>query len=89
MFQITCTEQTGNVHTGHITGVGVYGGTRWTVDEVWASIDRGTVFYTYGGGRRATVHKYNCPCGRRSLRSGADATTANNLDSLSLCSWAA
>jgi hypothetical protein len=58
---------------------------QWTVQQVWDAMNRGDRFFTYGGGRWATVNAYRCGCGLGSLRSGPDATTANNLDSLNLC----
>lgn len=84
-FKVVCTEQTRCSQSGHILGVGTYGGTRWSVDEVWSAINSGHTFYTEGGGKTAVVNKYDCPCGRRSLRSSADATVLNNLDYLDLC----
>lgn len=93
-YRIVCTDQTGCSQGGHITGVGTgadpdAAGQSWSVQQVWDAIDRGHTFYTYANGRQASVHKLHCGCGRGSLRSGADATTANNLDSLRLCSWRA
>ncbi|MGH3350906.1 MAG: DUF3892 domain-containing protein [Nocardioides sp.] len=91
-YQVVCTEQTGCSRGGHIKSVGT--GTNpdranasWTVREVWDKIDRGDTFYTEASGYTASVKKYDCPCGRGSLRSTADATTANNLDSLRICRW--
>ena len=93
-IQIVCTEQTGCSTGGHILAVGTGDNSssasgRWTVAEVWAAMDAGHTFYTYGGGQVALVHKYRCGCGLGSLRSAADATTLNNLDYLRLCSWKA
>src|SRR5690348_7152970 len=93
-IRIVCTEQTGCSTGGHILAVGTGDDSsrangRWTVAEVWSAIDTGQTFYTYGGGKVALVNKYRCGCGLRSLRSAADATTLNNLDSLRLCSWKA
>jgi hypothetical protein len=50
------------------------------------AMDRGDEFYTFGESSRqvARVEKFNC-CGRDTLRSTADATTASNLDSLPRC----
>ncbi|GAA1789304.1 hypothetical protein GCM10009795_038820 [Nocardioides hankookensis] len=63
---------------------------RMTVSEVYRAMDRGERFYTEDQfGNRAAVHKYNCPCGRGSLRSAPDCTRWNNLDSLRICSWRA
>jgi len=88
-YRIVCTNQTGCSAAGHIIGVGTgsdAGWTaQWTVGEVYRAMQSGHTFYTYGGGARASVKPYNCACGNGSLRSGADATTANNLDSLNLC----
>ncbi len=95
-FRVVCTEQTNNCpERGHILSVGT-GSTpgaaslSWTVDQVWAAIERGDFFYTYADGRTATVDKYLCPrCGRRTLRTRGDTTVANNLDNLPLCPWRA
>lgn len=92
--QIVCTEQTRCTQAGHIISVGTgtdstSANAQWTVREVWDALDRGEVFYTYGGGEVALVHKFHCPCGRNSLRSAPDATIENNLDYLRLCRWKA
>jgi hypothetical protein len=94
MKRIVCTEQTPSCPSGHIVAVGVtdgqdVAGDYMTVAQVYAAMGRREKFYTYGGGLWATVQPYDCRCGRGSLRSGADATTANNLDSLRLCGWVA
>lgn len=89
--RIVCTEQP----NCHIVAVGTNpdGGDnatgRMTVPEVWAAIDRGETFYTWGGGKVALVHKFHCACGRGSLRSAADSTVANNLDYMRTCAWRA
>lgn len=90
-YRIVCTEQTGGTPHGHITAVGIEptpgsADRRLTVREVYGLMDRGHSFYTYGGGQRASVEKWTC-CGIATLRSGSDATPANNLDSLRLCQW--
>jgi Protein of unknown function (DUF3892) len=93
--QIICTDQTGCSQSGHITAVGLddtgsdKASERLTVSEVYSAMDRGDIFYTWGGGKVALVHKYKCGCGLATLRSAADATTLNNLDSLRLCRWSA
>lgn len=93
--RIVCTEQTDNCPKyGHIIAVGIgddpnKASDRKTVDQVWAALDAGQTFYTYGGGKVALVHKHWCGCGRKTLRSAADCTTLNNLDSLRVCAFAA
>lgn len=90
-YQIVCTDQP----NCHIVSVGV--GTdpdaaneKMTVQEVWRKLDAGHFFYTSDSyGNVAAVRKYDCPCGRGSLRSAPDATKANNLDNLRLCRWKA
>lgn len=88
-YRIVCTNQTGCSQGGHIVGVGTGDSNgwerQWTVQQVYAAMNRGDRFFTFGGGLWASVQPYNCGCRQGSLRSGADATTANNLDSLSLC----
>jgi len=93
-YRIVCTEQTNCTASGHIIAVGVgddasSADDRWTVHQVWNAMDSGDVFYTVGEntGKVALVHKYDCPCGRGSLRSESDATTDNNLDYLRMCRW--
>jgi hypothetical protein len=59
-----------------------------TVAEVYAAIDSGDEFYTFGvtSGTSAAVHKYRCPhCHFDTLRSAPDAVKDNNLDSLPTC----
>lgn len=93
--RIVCCEQTGCTSSGHIVAVGVgsdpdSASERLSVAEVWAAMDRGAVFYTADRfGNVALVEKYYCGCRQGSLRSKADATTANNLDNLRICSWRA
>ncbi len=91
-FRIVCTRQEpGDASHGHIVQVGTgptaqqYTQT-WTVPEVYAAMDRGDRFLTFGEQSRqwALVEKFVC-CGRQTLRSEADATTDNNLDSLPRC----
>lgn len=90
-----CCEQTGCTSFGHIVAVGVgsdpgHAMERLDVKQVWTAIDRGDEFYTSDDrGNTASVEKFNCPCGKGSLRSKADATTANNLDNLRICRWKA
>lgn len=92
-YRIVCTNQTGCTASGHIVSVGTGSDAgwdkQWTVQEVYAAMRLGHKFWTFGGGLWATVRPYDCPCGRGTLRSGADATTANNLDSLNLCKLSA
>lgn len=74
----------------HITEVKVdtnndgYVDGRQTKEYVIQQIKRGDSYYTYGGGRQAVVEVVRCPhaCGYEIIRSTADATTINNLDSL-------
>lgn len=92
-YRIVCTNQTGCTTGGHIISVGTGSDTgwsqQWTVQQVYNAMNRGDRFYTYGGGKWASVHAFRCLCGRDTLRSGADATTANNLDHLNLCQLSA
>lgn len=93
-YRVVCCEQTGCTQSGHIVGVGTGSDpdsatVQWTVAEVWNAIDSGDAFYTEAYGYRARVEKFRCPCGRGSLRSAADAITANNLDNLRICRWRA
>ncbi len=94
-YRIVCTRQsqlTGSHVHPHIVSVGTgtpQGYTRtWPVDEVLAAMGRGDVFYTESPstGRVAKVEAYTCTvCGRRWIRTTADAVTDNNLDNLSSC----
>ena len=91
-FRIVCTKQEPpSPQHGHIVQVGT-GPTAqmydqlWTVDGVYAAMDQGHRFFTYGERSKqwARVEKFSC-CGRRTLRSAADATGENNLDKLAVC----
>jgi hypothetical protein len=95
-FRIICTNQepVGQPHThAHIVAVGT--GTtpdhydrKWTLADVLAAIDQGHTFYTKGkvSEKVASVAKFPCSaCGRTTIRSGPDAVSDNNLDSLSRC----
>jgi hypothetical protein len=93
-YRIICvTQDKPDPHRGHILNVGT-GPTpahytrKWTVDQVWSATLAGDTFHTIGpkSGKRASVHRFECTiCGRRTLRSGPDAVTDNNLDSLPSC----
>lgn len=101
-YRIVCTEQEPlyrpTAHA-HIVAVGTGSDpdratTRWTREEVVYAIDvQGQTFYTLGKytGKVAYVETVACPdgCGTRIIRSRADATTDNNLDSLRRCNWSA
>jgi hypothetical protein len=93
-YRIICTVQepfyqpTTHAHiigvgTGTTSKIALY---EWTVDDVWAAIDQGNVFYTVGEttGKVALVNKYTC-CRRKSLRSAPDTVWDNNLDYLPRC----
>lgn len=97
--RIVCTDQEPvYMPTTHAHIVAVGTGTdpdratdKWTLAQVIAAIDRGDVFYTVGktSGKVALVVVVGCRhCGRRIIRSSADAVTDNNLDSLRRCQWA-
>ncbi len=95
--RIVCTEQepVGQPHDAHIEAVGVgddptSADEQLTVGEVYRAMDRGDTFYTKSRktGKEAEVHKYECGhCGKKTLRSDADATEDNNLDNLRECNW--
>ncbi|GAA1725873.1 DUF3892 domain-containing protein [Aeromicrobium alkaliterrae] len=93
--RIVCCEQTGCSTSGHIVAVGIGSDPkkakkRMTVREVWTAMDDGDRFYTADAdGNTAWVKKLWCGCGKGSLKSEPDRTTANNLDNLRLCSWSA
>jgi Protein of unknown function (DUF3892) len=60
-----------------------------TLAQVLAMMDRGDTFYTVSvsTGKIARVLPVGCNvCGRRIIRSSADAVTDNNLDGLPDCS---
>jgi hypothetical protein len=60
----------------------------WSVSDVYAAMDRGDQFFTYGmqSQKWATVQKFKCAvCRFETLRSGPDAVLDNNLDSLPTC----
>ena len=97
-FRIVCTDQvpaTAHPRNAKIVTVGTgrdpdRADRRWSVPEVIAAIDGGDRFYTRGkaSGIVAWVEKYWCAsCGAWHIRTGADATTDNNLDSLRACGW--
>lgn len=93
--RIVCTTQSNPpaVGHGHIIAVGTgtdpgAASARVEVDEVRRRIDLGELFYTQDAyGNQARVEKFQCWCGYKTIRSNADATTGNNLDSLRLCNW--
>lgn len=85
-YEIVCTVQAGCTAGGHILAVGrVDADYQMGVVEVYHSMDKGDRYFTYAEGLKAYVRKWACPCGEGTLRSTADATLRNNLDSLPLC----
>jgi hypothetical protein len=93
-YQIFCTEQEPYGWANdkaHIIAVGIYlaGATkRLTLAEVLQLIDTGNTFFTIGPSskKRAEVETVWCKrCGRRIIRSNADAVKDNNLDYLDRC----
>ena len=97
-FRIVCAEhiESGNhPRHGRIVAVGIgndadRASERRTVDQVLTQMDTGDNFVVRGPttGRTARVEKYWCtPCGRWHIRTVADATNDNNLDSLRACRW--
>ena len=90
-YVIRCTDQTpaGTDHdSAHIERVAFEGATTcYTVAQVYALIDAGHRIWSRGplASVSARVRKFRCRCGRATLRSDADATKVNNLDSLPMC----
>jgi hypothetical protein len=97
-YRIVCTDQEPvyqpTTHA-HIVSVGLgdnpdKASDKKTLAEVIAAIDRGDTFYTQGksSGKVAIVRVVGCErCGRRIIRSAADAVQDNNLDYLRRCQW--
>jgi hypothetical protein len=95
-YRIVCTVEapvTRPHRHGHIVRIGTRAlfdnqHQTWTVAEVYAAMDAGDEFYTYGpqSKKAAAVHKYECHhCQADTLRSAPDAVKDNNLDSLPEC----
>lgn len=94
-YRIICTNQLPvNEPTLHAHIVAVGTGTdpdeppdrKWTLEEAIAAIDGGDDFYVEVDGKRVDVEVVDCPsCDHRILRTEADDSTANNLDSLPIC----
>lgn len=82
-YKIDCSIQTNCRASGHIIGVRIEN-QEYTVQQIYGYMNQGHRFYTEApfSGLRALVNKWDCPCGRGTLRSAPDAVTANNLDSL-------
>jgi hypothetical protein len=63
-----------------------------SVYETVRQIDQGVMFYVVGleTGKVALVEKYWCiRCSKYHIRTRADSTSDNNLDSLRYCRWKA
>lgn len=67
---------------GDITHVGVKGQWEWPVASVIASIESGTNTFYVNCPQRADVLVVNTVGGKKFLKTTADTTTKNNLDSL-------
>lgn len=89
-YTIVCTlHEMADDHT-HIGRVGTGSGAQpdliWTVEQVYAAMDRGETFYTVGGGVRGEVGKATCSaCEAPSLRTKGDAAVKDNLAVLPHC----
>ena len=91
-YRIVCTEQQLPTTHNHIIAVGVgaepsRAAERLTVEQVRSALDRGDTFYTQSPSTQkiAYVDKYQCHCGRGTIRSRPDAVVDNNLDNLRIC----
>lgn len=58
----------------------------WSVPELWRAIDSGDTFFTARDDTVGVVEKWVCGCREGTLRTHRDATAANALDALPLCS---
>lgn len=67
---------------GDITDVGVMGRWEWPVAHVISSIEALTNTFYVNCPQRADVYVAQTPAGRKFLKTTADTTTKNNLDSL-------
>ncbi len=67
---------------GDITDVGVKGQWERTVAWVVASIESGSNTFFVNVPQRANVYVAKTPAGKKFLKTTADTTTKNNLDSL-------
>lgn len=90
---VVCTNQdpSGASHDrAHIVQVG-HQGTKEVlleaVETVRRKLDAGHSYHTVSPstGTRASVHKVDCRCGFKTIRSAADAVLDNNLDNLRAC----
>jgi hypothetical protein len=67
---------------GDITNVGVRGLWEWPVAQVVASIESRTNTFYVSCPQRADIYVAQTSAGRKFLKTTADTTTKNNLDSL-------
>lgn len=67
---------------GDLTDVGVAGQWEWTVSRVVSSIEAGTNTFFVNCPERADVYVAQTSTGHKFLKTTADTTTKNNLDSL-------
>jgi hypothetical protein len=87
--RIVCVTKVASGNHHHITEVGTgtdpnAASTQLTVAQVRKAIDDGDTFYSQGGGEKAYVEKYTC-CGVNTIRTKADDTTKDNLDTKRAC----
>jgi len=80
----------GNQRHEHIEGVCSTAGVHYIRKEVVDSLEAGDTWQTLADGDRATIHKITyCPASgclaTPYIRTGADATIANNLENLPRC----
>lgn len=67
---------------GDITDVGVKGRWEWTVPAVVSSIEAGVNTFYVNCPQRADVYVARTAAGHKFLKTTADTTTKNNLDTL-------
>jgi Protein of unknown function (DUF3892) len=95
--RIVCVDHANPTRHEHIVSVGLSSDSKAaeassqeTVAEVRAAIRAGNRYYTVGlrSGKTAEVEAFDCACGYKTIRSGADAVTDNNLDGgIRECKW--
>ena len=81
-YKIVSATRSGDAPHDHVVSIATGPNTTLDVAEVRDALDSFHTYYVYGEGQSAVIEKFDCECGAKTIRSEADATEHNNLDSL-------
>jgi hypothetical protein len=81
-YKLVSATRSGDAPHDHVVSVGIGPTTILDVAQVREALDNFDTYYVYGDGQSAVIEKFDCECGAKTVRSEADATEHNDLESL-------